>query len=195
MTLSFDLIENSTAYSLNKLIDIKKTKCPDLFLLDDFLYPQLIDKLIDFLTTQDLNWQKEKYQEYKNRSKINYIPDTVIEEVHTVLENLTDNINKKFDKNNKFIGITVWKDNEGFTSDIHDRDNEIIDMSIQVYLTEDLVNLGTSFIYNNKIIQAKYTKNCGYLYDNNRGVTHYMDIPVPKGHVRYSLYAMWSKIA
>ncbi len=195
MSLDFQLIEQSTKYSSDQLKNVTKTDCPDLLFLTDFLYPPLVDKLINFVTTNELDWQKEVNIEYAPRYKINWITDTVIEETHTALENLTIPLNSQFDKNNKFIGMTVWKDNEGFTIGKHDRDNEIIDMSIQVYLTEDLTNLGTSFIYNNKIIQANYTKNCGYLYDNNRGVTHYMDTPVPKGHVRYSLYAMWSRIA
>jgi hypothetical protein len=154
-----------------------------------------VDKLINFITTNDLEWQKEINSKYLHRLKINWIPDSVIEEVYIVLENLTLELNQKFNRNNKFLGTTIWKDHEGFTIEGHDKDNEIIDISMQVYLTEDLANLGTSFIYNNKIIQANYTKNYGYLYDNSRGVPHYMDIPVPKEHIRYSLYAMWSRTA
>jgi hypothetical protein len=70
----------------------------------------------------------------------------------------------------------------------------MIDLAIQIYLTDDANDLGTKFEYNNKILSTKYQKNYGYLYDNSQGVTHYMTTPVPKNHVRYSLYAMWSKL-
>lgn len=194
MKLSFDLIEKSTLHCLDKIDTIEKTDCPDLFLTSDFLHPQLLDKLITFVTTTDLAWEKETYQEYKNRQKIHYISDTVIEEVHTVLENLTSAINTKFIKNNRFLGLTIWKDQEGFLVEPHDRDNEIIDLSLQIYLTGGAYDLGTKFEYNDQTIQARYIKNHGYLYNNIRGVKHYMDIPIPKNYTRYSLYAMWSRI-
>jgi len=194
MPLEFELIKKSIEYSLDKIKTMKQSDCPDLFFLNDFLYPLLMDKLVNFLTTTEIDWQVEIYQEQLNRLKINWIPDSVIEEIHIVLESLTPELNQKFNRNNKFFGITVWKDQEGYTIHKHDKDNSIIDIALQIYLSESLVNLGTSFEYNNEIIQVNYRKNHGYLYDNSRGVTHYMSIPVPKEHIRYSLYAMWSKI-
>jgi hypothetical protein len=194
MPLDFELIKKSTEYSLDKLKNMTKSNCPALFFLNDFLYHLMIDKLVDFLTATEIDWQVEMYQEQLNRSKINWIPDSVIEEVHIVLENLTLELNQKFNRNNKFLGITIWKDQEGYTIHKHDKDNEIIDIAVQIYLTENLTELGTNFEYNNETIQVNYRKNYGYLYDNSRGVPHYMSVPVPKEHIRYSLYAIWSKV-
>lgn len=194
MSLDFELIKKSTEYSLDKLRNITKSNCPDLFFLNDFLYPPMMNKLVNFLTTTDIDWQVEMYQEQLNRLKVNWIPDSVIEEVHIVLENLTPELNQKFNRNNKFFGVTIWKDQEGYTIQKHNKDNSIIDIALQLYLSENLVDLGTKFEYKDEIIQINYRKNHGYLYDNSQGVPHYMSIPVPKEHIRYSLYAMWSKI-
>lgn len=194
MPLDFELIKKSTEYSLDKLKNMTKSKCPDLFFLNDFLYHLMIDKLVDFLMTTEIDWQLEIYQNQLNRSKISWIPDSVIEEIHIVLKNLTPELNQKLNRNNKFLGIAIWKDQEGYTIDKHDKDNEIIDIAVQIYLTENLTDLGTNFEYNNETIQVNYRKNYGYLYDNSRGVPHYMSVPVPKEHIRYSLYAMWSNV-
>jgi hypothetical protein len=194
MSLKFKLIKKSTEYSLDKLKNITKSNCPDLFILDDFLYPPLMDKLVDFLTTTDIDWQV--YQEHVNRLKLNWIPNSVVEEVHIVLENLTSELNQKFNRNNKFFGVAIWKDQEGYTIEKHNKDNSIIDIALQLYLSENLVDLGTKFEYKDEIIQINYRKNHGYLYDNShQGVPHYMTTPVPKEHIRYSLYAIWSNIA
>jgi hypothetical protein len=194
MTLKFNLIEKSTQYSIDNLKNIERTDCPYLFFLKSFINPELLDKLLKYISTEELSWVTETNQEYQNRLKLNWVFDTVVEEVHIVLENLTVELNQKFNRNNKFIGLTVWKDQEGYTIGKHDKDNSIIDLAIQIYLTEGVADLGTKFEYNNKILGTKYQKNHGYLYDNNQGVPHYMNTPVPKNHVRYSLYAMWSKL-
>jgi|LakMenE18May11ns_1017448.scaffolds.fasta_scaffold9772491_2 hypothetical protein len=194
MSLEFELIKKSTEYSSGKLKNITKSNCPDLFFLNDFLYPPLMNKLVNFLITTDIDWQVEIYQEQLNRLKLNWIPDSVIEEVHIVLENLTSELNQKFNRNNKFLGVTIWKDQEGYTIEKHNKDNSVIDIALQLYLSENLVDLGTKFEYKDEIIQVNYRKNHGYLYDNSQGVPHYMSIPVPKEHIRYSLYAMWSNI-
>jgi hypothetical protein len=194
MLLEFDLIEQSTQYSADNLKNIEKTDCPYLFFLKSFINPTLLDKLLNYISTEELCWLPETNQEYQNRLKLNWVFNTVVEEMHIVLENLTIALNQKFNRNNKFIGLTIWKDQEGYTISKHNKDNPIIDLAIQIYLTDDAVNLGTKFEYNNKIFSTKYQKNHGYLYDNSQGVTHYMTTPVPKNHVRYSLYAMWSKL-
>jgi len=193
MLLDFELIKQSTQYSLDKLKNIEKTDCPGLFFLSDFLYLPLIDKLVDFIDATDLDWQEQEGQEYKNRLKVNWVPNSVIEETHIVIESLTGSLNKKFNRNNKFLGVSIWKDQEGYGIGKH-TDNKIIDVAIQIYLTESAENLGTTFEYNNLTLQAQYQKNHGYLLDGSHQLPHYMNVPVPKEHVRYSLYAVWSKI-
>lgn len=193
MSIDFKLIEQSVEYSLNKLKTTPDTDCPGLFFLSDFLYPALLDKLINFITTNDLDWQIQELQEYENRLKINWIFDSPIEEVHTVMDQLTESLNEKFCTNCKFIGISIWKDQEGYSISKH-VDNKIIDLAIQIYLSGETENLGTRFEYDNKSFQAQYQKNYGYLVDGNKKLVHSMSSPVPRGHTRYSLYAIWSTI-
>jgi len=191
MPLETKLIEQSVEYSLDKLKNTPDTECPNLFFLTDFLHPTFIDKFVDFITTNDLAWQGQEGQEYKNRLKINWVPDSPIEEAHIIMEHLTESLNKKFSRNNKFIGISVWKDQEGYFISQH-IDNKDIDVAIQIYLTGETENLGTTFEYNNLSLQAQYQKNCGYLIDDSQQLVHSMSTVVPKDHIRYSLYAIWS---
>jgi len=194
MPLDFDLIDRSTEYSTKQIQNLINTECPYLFFLDSFIDPELLEKLLNFISTEELIWLPETNQEYQNRLKLNWVFDTVVEETHIVLENLTTELNLKFNRNNKFLGLSVWKDQEGYTIGKHNRDNTIIDLAIQLYLTDGDTNLGTTFEYNHSKLQTKYQKNHGYLIDNSIGVTHYMMTPVPKEHTRYSLYAIWSQI-
>jgi hypothetical protein len=190
MPLDFTLIENSTAYSLDKLSNKTSTISPDLFLLDSFLYPPLLTKLNDYILNTELEWHVDPYREIKNRTKINWVFDSVIEEVHIVMKNLTTVLNQQFNRSDKFLGITIWKDQEGYTIDRH-KDRVLIDLAIQIYLFGGTEDLGTKFEYDNTIISADYKENSGYLQDNQTGVVHYLDTPVPKDHIRYSLYAIW----
>ena len=192
MPLDFTLIDDSTAYSLDKLSNKTSTISPSLFLLDSFLYPPMLTKLNDYILNTELDWHIEPYQATKNRLKINWVADSVIEEVHIVMENLTATLNQQFNRTNRFLGITIWKDQVGYTIERH-KDRALIDLAIQIYLTGGTDDLGTKFEYNDKVLAAKYKANSGYLQDNQTGIVHYLDTPVPKNHIRYSLYVIWSK--
>lgn len=191
MLLNFKLITNSTSYSLDRISKIDPTVCPHLFFLKDFINPDLLVKLLDYITTEEIVWTKELKQEYNNRLKLNWIPESVIEETHIVLDNLTADLNQKFNRTNKFLGLSIWKDQEGYTISMHEKDNNIIDVAVQIYLSESTVDLATKFLVNGTILTTDYKKNYGYLVDNSVGVPHYMNTPVPADHIRYSLYAMW----
>ena len=39
-----------------------------------------------------------------------WLADTVIEEAHTMFENLTEVLNTKFNRTNTFLGISIWRD-------------------------------------------------------------------------------------
>jgi hypothetical protein len=192
MPLDQELISKSTIKSMDSLDKIVSTECPHLFFIEDFLDHSLLKKLINFISTADVGWVKEIDQEYLNRLKLKWVFDSVVEEVHIVLDNLTEKLNQKFNKTNKFIGLTVWKDQEGYTINPH-KDNDLIDIAIQLYLTEGNIDLSTKFEYNGKILHPNYKINSGYLFDNSVGVRHYMTTPVPQNYTRFSLYAIWSK--
>jgi len=191
MLLDFKLITDSTSYSLDRLSKIDSTACPHLFFLKDFINPDLLVKLLDYITTEEIVWTKELKQEYNNRLKLNWIPESVIEETHIVLDNLTADLNQRFNRTNKFLGLSIWKDQEGYTISMHEKDNSIIDVAVQIYLSESTVDLATKFLVNGTILSTDYKENYGYLVDNSVGVPHYMNTPVPADHIRYSLYAMW----
>jgi len=191
MPLDFDLITAATAYSIKQLESAEATDCPDLLWLDNFIEPRLLDKFITFITTEDLEWTPEDLQETAPRLKVNWVFDSVIEEVHTVFENLTTVINQRYNRNNRFNGIAIWRDLPGYIIGPH-QDRDLINLAIQIYVTTGPAELGTKFNYNNQVLQTKYLVNHGYLLDNQQGVTHYLDTPVPAEHLRLSVYAVWT---
>lgn len=192
MALDFDLIKNSIAYSKKQLIDNKESSaCPHLFLLSDFLYPELLEKLLNFISTTHTEWETVIYQENTVRRSITWIPDSVVEEVHMVLESLTDSVNKIFNKQAKFLGINIWKDIHPYSIELHE-DNDMVGTAMQIYLSSGPENLNTIFNYNLKTINAIYRKNSGYIMDNSFKIIHGMLTPVPENHIRYSLYATWT---
>ena len=190
--IDFELVEKATRFSLQQLETRVHTDCPKLFLLDSILHPELLTKLYDFISEySDDNWASEINQEFKNRLKLNWVPESVIEETHMVIENLTDKINEIFNKQYKFLGITVWKDRYGYSISKH-IDVDAIDVAMQVYLSPDSgQDYGTEFDYNNQTIIAKYKQNSGYLLGDK--IVHSMNKPVAAEDIRYSLYAIWQR--
>lgn len=190
MPLDFDLIQKSTEYSGKKLDYLENTDCPDLFLVNDFLHENILEKLKQFVyIVPNKKWQRVPGSQF--RKKITWEPDTVYEEVFQVFLNLTPKINKLFKKNTVFLGLTIWKDETDYLIPVH-IDHPKIDIALQIYINDSTVNLATKFIYNDKIIEPKYLTNCGYLLNQSAKIPHYMTIPVPENYTRYSIYAIWS---
>ncbi len=193
MSLDFNRIKNSIEHSRKKLSEKKPTLSPDLYLLEDFLYPELITGIVDYVTkSSNVPWEKVKLQENKPRMQITWCPGTIVEETHNVMENLTDSINGLFATNYKFNGIVIWKDTESYTISKHS-DNKIIAAAIQIYLNSGPANLNTSFYSGKDIIPTNYKENFGYLMHNVNCLKHGMTSAVPKDFVRYSMYAIWSQ--
>lgn len=191
MSLDFALIEKSTRYSLDKIKNLTPTACPYLFLLDDFIYPPLLEKLYQLITAdQNLPWHKVAYQEHSGREAVSWIPDSAVEEIHTVFEGLTQEINQLTNDNLKFMGIDVWRDVYPYTIIKHS-DQDLIRCAIQIYLNESDVDLATKFCYNDLTISPPYKTNHGYLMNNQGKIPHWMTAAVPVDFARYSLYAIW----
>lgn len=198
MPVDNTLINESTKYSIERLNKKTGTDCPYIFLLDDFLYSSLINKLYNYCISPDSEneWHDQeafgtikKYK--KNRKKINWVSDSVIEETHVILDNLTPYLNSEFKRNNKFLGLSLWKDISGFEIEKH-IDNPQIDISLQIYLNSCTEYLGTKFEYNDNVLMTKYVSNSGYLMDNLGKVAHYFDDDIPDDFTRYSLYGIWT---
>lgn len=191
MPLDFELINKSIEYSKTRLIEKTTTTCPHLFLLNDFLYQPLLEKLLAFVEPDTEHWQTVLYQESTVRRSISWLPDTVIEETHMVMQELTNSLNDLFQKQTTFSGISVWKDVHPYSIKLH-KDNNMVGTAMQLYLTSGPKNLNTVFEYNSTLIGANYQKNSGYIMDNTYKIIHGMLTPVPVDHIRYSLYAIWS---
>lgn len=194
MPIDLKLIDDATVNASKSLQHRIQTKSQSLFKLDNFLTESLMDKLYKFFSS-DCNWIPQldsKNQIVDSRKKINWLADSVVEETHIVFENLTPIIQKIFNRTLKFDGISIWQDTTNFFVSRHS-DNPKIELAIQIYLSEYTLNLGTVFECDNEIVKIDYKINNGYLMDNKAKLTHYMPIPVPADHVRYSVYAIWVK--
>lgn len=194
MPLDFALINDATNQASISLKNKIITRSNSLFKLNNFFNDSLLYKLNAFFQS-DPKWipQTGIYNEVlNNRKKISWLSDSVVEETHTIFENLTPIIQRIFCSAIKFDGISIWKDTENFIQIKH-TDNPKIEVAIQIYLSEYTLNLGTVFECDNEIVEINYKINNGYLMDNKAKLIHYMPIPVPADHVRYSVYAIWVK--
>ena len=193
MSLDFALIKDAIAHSAQRLKTVEIV-APGLGWLDDFFEPQLLNKLLQRLNLP-LNWQSETIEDgsaaYPNRLKINWEAESIIEEIHTVLSELTPEINRVFQTQYSFQNITIWKDFPGYSIGWH-HDNPSIALALQIYLSSG-ADLGTEFVYENQSFQAKYQLNSGYIMNNNPGLQHSMTRPVPENHCRTSIYGIWIK--
>jgi len=195
MTLDFALIEKSIQYALDSLKS-SAIVCPGLLHVSELLDPVLLVKLQDYIFDDRLVWERQEdplaLSRYFGRKKINWIPDSVIEETHMVLDGLTDYLNQRFNKQNKFEGLSIWKDEHTYQVSLH-TDNPKIDMSVQIYLDgNDTMDLGTSFQLDDTVIKLPYKTNCGYLMDNRQKISHFYNGKSPENYHRYSLYAVWA---
>jgi hypothetical protein len=190
MSLDFNLINETTERLVTQIAQREQTACPDLFLVNDVFPESLLDKLTNYAVNKSDGWVSEVNQ--KLRTKLNWESDSVIEELHISLENLTEQISDIFHRKEHFLGLSIWKDLPGYKIKKH-TDNPEIDAAMQVYLLDGPQNLGTIFEFESTNISVPYRKNCGYLASNRPGIPHYLDIPVPDLYTRYSLYAIWSK--
>lgn len=189
MSLDFSLIEEATQYSLNKLSSLGVAQ-EKLYLVEDFLHPKLVAKLVNYVENCT-DWKAASGYKETYRYQTNWEADTALEEVHIVFDCLTQHLSVMFDRVVYFHGVNLWKDVEGYSISRH-TDNPVIDLAIQLYLSSGPVELGTTFEHNGET-QAKYQQNCGYIADNNNGLYHSLKTKVPHDHVRYSVYAIWSQ--
>ena len=189
-----NLVQLGTAYSQQQLQTRITTSSTKLWFLQDFIYPKLLEKLFEYITTcATLKWHPLKGQEKRNRAEVNWEPESVIEEIHMVYNNLTLDLNLIFDRNLKFNGIAIWKDGPGYSFGKH-QDADCISVAMQVYLIDGPTDLHTKFYFQDQILESTYRKNYGYCMDNLNKLQHGIETPVPKDHVRYSLYASWDVV-
>lgn len=195
MPLDFKLIEKSTQHAINSL-ESSEVVCTGLLCVSDFLDSDLLLKLQNYIFNESLPWEIQEHYAvrpgyHNDRKKITWVPDSVIEETHLVLDSLTDYLNRRYSKQNKFSGLSIWKDEYSYKVPVH-TDNPTINISIQIYLNSNNTNLGTKFYIGPDIYETPYKVNCGYTMDNTHKILHFYDGKAPMDYYRYSLYAIWT---
>jgi hypothetical protein len=168
----------------------------NLFLLQNFFLTDVILKFKELVTDPDIFWETVEQQNHLNRQKISWSADTVIEEVHEICSGLTATVNELFPSTKlNFWGVSLWKDQSGYDLSWH-TDNKDIDVSIQIYLFSVNNAPGTQFLINKDIYVVPFVSNTGYLSCNSTDdrLMHRTEYAVPTDTIRYSLYAVWSRI-
>jgi hypothetical protein len=134
----------------------------------------------------------------RNRYRLNWQADSIIEDLHCSYESVTPVINQLFTKTKDkvFIGLNVWKDTEGFRTGMH-RDNDIIAVAMQVYQGKHVPSdCGTRFELENEMLHLPYQHNSGYVLEQPDNIVdrlvHGTSKPTPAGCERLSIYAIWS---
>lgn len=188
------LIENSIQHSQLSIQNSELIN-DNFRLVTNFLHSSLLDKLKDFINSvDDSAWHTVLLQEKRPRRSINWIPDSVIEELHIISEQLTADLNHTFNTaNTSFQGLQLWHDQGGYKLDPH-VDNPIINTSIQIYLFDTSNEYGTSFLLGKDVLDVPFNHNCGYILNkthNDNRITHWTTTPLPAGINRYSLYLTW----
>ena len=183
-------INRSIEAAKSSLLTCESTISPNLHIVNDLLDDKLLSELKDYLDQNSDKWDLKIHL----RAGVSWEADTVIEEVHTVFDNLTTVISQHFfDTPLNFIGTQVWKDRSPFFQNWH-IDNPIINVAIQLYLFDAPAECGTTFIIDIHPVAVPYIHNCGYILTTYMppGITHRPSIATPPGVVRYSIYAIWS---
>jgi len=160
-------------------------------LVTGFFDQALLDKLLEYCQTSH-GWQLAYnlvQEKIECREKITWEQDTVVEVAHSVLQNVTPQLENVFNKHLKFNGLDLWKDTEGYYIKRH-TDNPAFNASIQIYIN-NLSNLSTVFEHNG-IHTTDTNPGSGYIADNTVGVPHWLNGVVPANFNRYSLHATWT---
>lgn len=188
------LIEQTTD-SIKIALENKNNINDSLFTVENVLPDKLCKKLWNYIQTTD-QWQPIEDGFYqKNRRKIVWHADTVIEELHVAFAQATELVNSilKNDQPHNFIGISLWEDTDGYNIDWH-TDNDLLSGAVQVYLFDTCTKeYGTTFKLKNSLVELPFVHNTGYLLDQHSNqMVHKTSQPTPTGIKRYSLYASWS---
>ncbi len=165
-------------------------------LISDVLSADILIKLKQFIDTVDeKEWKEVPGQEFYPRKGINWISNTVVEELHIVMDNQSDEINKHFNTTGKkFLGLALWRDTDGYEIPKH-QDNPKIDIAMQIYLFDYPKKYGTTFMVNGESIDIPFKHNTGYLLNQqeyNGRLVHWSTNKLVGSLPRYSLYLIWS---
>jgi len=184
-----------TVDSIQKSLDNATVINNQLSLLNNVLPIEAIDKLQLLVNDPTVDWKTVPHQTYLNRRAINWITESIIEELHIVGNTLTETIKNYYNINDiKFQALQLWKDGTGYAMGKHE-DNPVIDVAIQLYLFENRKTEGTTFFINDTTIDVPFEKNTAYMLwkkSNKERIPHQPTSNI-SADGRYSLYLTWSR--
>lgn len=162
----------------------------NLWRVTDVYSLDLIQQL-ETVPFKNLPFEKMRLQERYSRDK--FLPSS-----NEVLRNLDNEIEQYLPMIEEVTGRNIIKydtiffyDNPGFHIGIHE-DNSHIEISMQIYLNDNLESMGTTFYNssnkNDVRFKFPFVKNTGYLMINESGQWHGQSIIVPKNTLRLSSY-------
>lgn len=163
-----------------------------LFLVESVIDNQLADRLQSLFNKDQPGWSNSDFDTTPGRiQNISQIPIVIETEVYA-RDVLAPMVSTVLNKSVKFIGASFWWDFEGYRLKEH-YDLPGINYALQMYLDapgSNVSTLGTGF-YNDQselVTKIPYKHNTGYLLENPWAVLHGMDMEVPQGHQRKSIY-------
>lgn len=159
---------------------------------------ELLNKIQQFILQSDTkDWTSVEGQTSPARVALRWQSDTVLEELHQIGQNITEQINTVFGlEGKKFQGLQIWRDTEGYEIKPH-VDNPKIDISLQIYLFDCPEKFGTSFIIKGKTVDVPFINNTGYITYKNKlqdRLFHWTTNRLESGLTRYSLYFTWGQL-
>ena len=175
--------------SLKKSKEISK----QLSFIENVLPLLVINKIKDIIAS-DPDWKKVKGSP-SERSMIDWISESIIEELHEVGEMITKDIKQYYDIDGiKFQALQLWKDTPGYQMTQH-QDNPVIDVAMQIYLFSDADDEGTTFIFNDQEVDIPFKQNTGYLLWKKSNEERILHRPTNQTHSkeRITLYLTWSR--
>lgn len=146
------------------------------------------------LAESNKDWKPVAYHS-DSRLKIDWIPESIVEELHIAGNLLTDEIKKYYSMDDiKFQALQIWKDTATHSMPMH-QDNPIIDVALQVYLFNNDPTEGTTFDVDGNLIDVPFESNNGYILwkkSNEERIPHKPTKAVSNGE-RITLYLTWSR--
>jgi hypothetical protein len=160
----------------------------NLFKVAD-MYPQ--ELLTKFLTTDHLAtpYRKEQLQDNWPRRRLMNETEEIYMELDAYVKQQLSDIEQAIGVELMACDTGFWLDEAGFCMEKH-LDNEGVRVSMQVYLNENLLDLGTAFHNPDGSIRYKpeYIINTGYIMINGPEQYHSMTTRVPDDSYRISSY-------
>jgi hypothetical protein len=166
--------------ALDSAVQIKS----DLWAVNNLLCNDELNHLLLAIKKQT-DWSKIDEQKNLNRQHVPWETDGICDWLWCKLSALDFS---RFEL--KFTTVMIWKDQAGYCIDNH-ADNDRVQGAMQIYLSEDHVDLGTWF---EDSVEIEFKQNTGYIMHNKNKLLHGMKKAVPENYERLSFYALFDQL-